>query len=164
MLSSNLAKYQNATLILLLTLVIIVFDQVSKLYVSKLLDYNFYNSREILPFLNLVFVKNTGISFGLFSEGGSFQRWFLTIFSGVVGVFLLIWAMLSEKGTFRIALCLISSGAIGNSIDRFYFGGVIDFIDFFVYNFHWPSFNVADTSIFFGVIFLILDNFKNGRV
>ena len=53
---------------------------------------------------------------------------------------------------------MISSGAIGNAIDRIYFGGVIDFIDFFLYNFHWPAFNLADIFITLGVIVLLFEN------
>ena len=53
---------------------------------------------------------------------------------------------------------MISSGAIGNAIDRIYFGGVIDFIDFFLYNFHWLAFNLADIFISLGVIVLLFEN------
>ena len=56
----------------------------------------------------------------------------------------------------RLSLLMISSGAIGNAIDRIYFGGVIDFIDFFIYNFHWPAFNFADIFITTGVVVLVL--------
>ena len=58
----------------------------------------------------------------------------------------------------KLSLLMISSGAIGNAIDRIYFGGVIDFIDFFIYNFHWPAFNFADIFITIGVILLCFEN------
>ena len=58
-------------------------------------------------------------------------------------------------------MTLISSGALGNAVDRIYFGGVIDFIDIFMYNFHWPAFNFADIFITIGVFVLILENFFN---
>ena len=60
----------------------------------------------------------------------------------------------------KLALLMISSGAIGNAIDRIYFGGVIDFIDFFIYNFHWPAFNFADIYISIGIIMILLNVLK----
>ena len=76
----------------------------------------------------------------------------------MVGCFLILLTIFSETKVFRISLSLISSGAFGNAIDRVYFGGVIDFIDFFIYNFHWPAFNFADIFITLGVILLLFDN------
>ena len=65
---------------------------------------------------------------------------------------------MAEKRIVCYGLCLISAGAIANAIDRVYFGGVIDFIDFFVYNFHWPAFNFADIFITVGVLTLLYEN------
>ena len=67
-------------------------------------------------------------------------------------------AQFSSEKLIQIALLFISGGAIGNAIDRVYFGGVIDFIDFFLYNFHWPAFNLADIFISLGVIVLLFEN------
>ena len=111
-----------------------------------------------LPFLNIVFVRNTGVSFGMFSEWGILGRYFFSIFSIVIGSLLILLSIFSDTKLFRISLGLISSGALGNAIDRVYFGGVIDFIDFFIYNFHWPAFNFADIFITLGVILLLFDN------
>ena len=72
-------------------------------------------------------------------------------------------AIFSDTKAFRFSLALISSGALGNAIDRVYFGGVIDFIDFFIYNFHWPAFNFADIFITLGVILLLFDNIFNKK-
>ena len=94
----------------------------------------------------------------MFSEWGILGRYFFSIFSIVVGCFLILLAIFSDTKVFRISLGLISAGALGNAIDRVYFGGVIDFIDFFIYNFHWPAFNFADIFITFGVILLLFDN------
>ena len=76
---------------------------------------------------------------------------------------LILLAIFSDTKLFRISLGLISSGALGNAIDRVYFGGVIDFIDFFIYNFHWPAFNFADIFITIGVILLLFDNIFNKK-
>ena len=123
-----------------------------------MINNNFQNI-EIFPFLNITFVRNTGISFGLFSDGGIFNRYFFTVFAIVIGTTLLIIALFSSEKLIQIALLFISGGAIGNALDRVYFGGVIDFIDFFLYNFHWPAFNFADIFITLGVIILLFENF-----
>ena len=137
---------------------LILFDQCVKILISKIMLQGSFEDIQLLPFLNIVFVRNTGVSFGMFSEWGILGRYFFSIFSIVVGIFLILLAILSEKKVFRISLGLISSGALGNAIDRVYFGGVIDFIDFFIYNLHWPAFNFADVFITIGVIILLFDN------
>ena len=94
---------------------------------------------------------------------GYFRKiFFLNIFNSG-GCFLILLAIFSEKKVFRISLALISSGALGNAIDRVYFGGVIDFIDFFIYNFHWPAFNFADIFITVGVFLLLFENIFNKK-
>ena len=117
-----------------------------------MLEHSF-EDMQLLSFLNIVFVRNTGVSFGMFSEWGILGRYFFSIFSIVVGCLLILLAIFSDKKVFRISLGLIASGALGNAIDRVYFGGVIDFIDFFIYNFHWPAFNFADIFLIFARFF-----------
>ena len=146
-------------MLLTLILLAIIIDQCSKIYVSKLMFTNSFSNIPILPFFDLVFARNTGISFGMFSEGGNLGRYFFSIFSITVGILLILFAIMNEKKLASIALALIASGAIGNALDRIYFGGVIDFIDIFVYNLHWPAFNFADIFITTGVCMLIIDSF-----
>ena len=137
---------------------LVLFDQCMKIFISKIMLKNSFQDMQLLSFLNIVFVRNTGVSFGMFSEWGILGRYFFSIFAIVVGSFLILLAIFSDTKLFRISLSFISSGAFGNAIDRVYFGGVIDFIDFFIYNFHWPAFNFADICISVGVIFLLFDN------
>ena len=125
--------------ILLVIIFLVLIDQCMKISISKIMLNNSFEDIQLLPFLNIVFVRNTGVSFGMFSEWGILGRYFFSIFSIVVGGFLILLAMFSDTKLFRIGLGLISSGALGNAVDRVYFGGVIDFIDFFIYNFHWPA-------------------------
>ena len=155
---SNTYNWKRATEIILIIVLGIIIDQCTKIYVSNLMFINNFSSLKLLPFLDIVFVRNTGISFGMFSEGGLVGRYFFSAFSITVGIFLIILSTLTEKKLVCLGLCLISSGAIGNAIDRIYFGGVIDFIDIFVYNFHWPAFNFADIFITIGVIILLFEN------
>ena len=142
---------------------LVLFDQCMKIFISKIMLENSFQDMQLLSFLNIVFVRNTGVSFGMFSEWGVLGRYFFSIFSIVVGCFLILLAIFSDTKVFRVSLGLISAGALGNAIDRVYFGGVIDFIDFFIYNFHWPAFNFADIFITLGVIFLLFDNIFNKK-
>ena len=149
--------------IVLAIILLILFDQCTKIFISQVMLNNSFADIQLLPFLNIVFVRNTGVSFGMFSEWGILGRYVFSIFSIVVGCFLILLAIFSDTKAFRISLGLISSGALGNAIDRVYFGGVIDFIDFFIYNFHWPAFNFADIFITIGVILLLFDNIFNKK-
>ena len=148
---------------LLAITLLVLFDQCTKIFISKIMLENSFEDMQLLYFLNVVFVRNTGVSFGMFSEWGILGRYFFSIFSIVVGCFLILLAIFSDTKAFRISLGLISSGALGNAIDRVYFGGVIDFIDFFIYNLHWPAFNFADIFITLGVILLLFDNIFNKK-
>ena len=139
-------------------ILLIVIDQSTKIFTAKIMLNNMFENIEIFPFLNIVFVRNTGISFGLFSDGGLLGRYFFTSFAIVLGSILLIISFFTKEKLMKLSLLMISSGAIGNAIDRIYFGGVIDFIDFFIYNFHWPAFNFADIFITIGVILLCFEN------
>ena len=158
--SLNLARVIE-TLLAIIFLVLI--DQCMKIFISKIMLNNRFEDMQLLPFFNIVFVRNTGVSFGMFSEWGIIGRYFFSIFSIVIGSILILLAIFSDTKVFRISLGLISSGALGNAIDRVYFGGVIDFIDFFIYNFHWPAFNFADIFITVGVILLLFDNIFNKK-
>ena len=149
--------------IILVIIFLVLFDQCMKIYISKVMLNNNFNDINLLPLLNIVFVRNTGISFGMFSEGGILGRYFFSIFSLVVGSFLVLLALFTEKKLLCISLSLVAAGAFGNAIDRIYFGGVIDFIDFFIYNFHWPAFNFADIFITLGVIVLLFENIFNKK-
>ena len=145
--------------LLVIFVLLIILDQATKIFITKIMLNNKFESIEIFPFLNITFVRNTGVSFGLFSDGGLFNRYFFTSFSMIIGSILLIIGLFNKDRLMQISLLLIAGGAIGNAIDRIYFGGVIDFIDFFIYNFHWPAFNLADIFISFGVILLLFENF-----
>ena len=105
-------------------------------------------------FMDLTFVENRGVAFGMFSG----QRWFILLLTGIIAVGL-IWfyvTMPKKKEYFplRVSLVLVLSGAIGNIIDRLFRGYVVDFFEFTF--FEWPVFNVADIYVVVGVILLAL--------
>lgn len=110
---------------------------------------------EVLPFFNLVLLRNTGVTFGMFA-GQSLGQWPVILFSGAVVAVLSVWLGRASDARLAAALGAIIGGALGNILDRFRFGGVTDFLDFHLAGYHWPAFNFADTAIVIGVAALIL--------
>ena len=108
-------------------------------------------------FLNLVLVWNRGVSFGLFESND--LRWFLISFTTLISVLLLIWLVRVKSYLLAVGLGLVIGGAVGNLSDRLWHGAVVDFVDFHLYDWHWPAFNVADSAICIGVGFLLWDSF-----
>jgi signal peptidase II len=134
--------------------VVFVIDQVSKLLAQAHLRDAL--PKAILPnFLHLSYAQNKGGAFSLLANHG----WILTLISVAAVVAILIWSFnipRHEKLT-RLSLALIFGGAVGNLLDRFRLGYVIDFIDAHWYNtYHWPTFNLADTSICIGIGLFII--------
>jgi signal peptidase II len=112
---------------------------------------------EVTPFFNLVMGWNHGISFGMLSSVQELSTWLLPCIVLVIVAGLLIWLFRVNQLRQAIGLGFIIGGAIGNLIDRVRFGAVADFLDFHVWGFHWPAFNVADSAITIGAAALILD-------
>jgi len=138
------------------SLLIIVFDQYTKYLVSLRIEELFFGIK-VLPFLNIVYVVNKGISFGIFSEFDI--SFYLGIVSIVISIFIFFWIWKSSKKIEIISLSFVFGGAIGNGIDRIRNSYVIDFIDFHWANFHWPAFNFADTFITIGALVYIVNSF-----
>ncbi len=118
-----------------------------------------FKTIEVAPFFNLVMVWNPGISFGMLGKSGNanIMSMILVATSLLISLFLVIWLALSRRKMHSLAIGLIVGGALGNVIDRVRFGAVADFLDFHWKDLHWPAFNVADSCIVVGALFLILD-------
>ncbi|WP_411992332.1 signal peptidase II [Agarivorans sp. DSG3-1] len=141
-----------------LSVVVFALDQITKLTIAKTFDL--YERVEVTPFFNLVSVRNYGAAFSFLSDAGGWQRWFFTAIAIFVSG-LLLWWMKKTPANQKwqaIAYALVLGGAIGNVVDRVVFGYVIDFLDFYVGSYHWPSFNVADSAICVGAVLLVLDS------
>lgn len=135
---------------------LVVLDILTKLWATEVLTLN--TPQAVIPYLNLTLVHNEGAAFSFLSNQGGWQRWLLSGISFVVIVLFTRW-MVSLKPTMRlqrVSLALIIGGAIGNLIDRLFTGYVIDFIDVYVNEWHWPAFNLADSVICIGVFFLLI--------
>lgn len=141
----------------LIIVVLIGTDQFTKTLIDR--SITLQSSRSVIPgFFNLTHVRNRGAIFGFFSHSDSRILYvFLTLVS-VAALGMVIYYFFktprSEK-LMKISLSLILAGALGNLIDRLFRGHVIDFLDFYVKNWHWPSFNVADSCITAGAFLLI---------
>ena len=140
---------------------ILLLDQVSKRIVVENIEI-FANNLEISKYFNLVYVENRGVSFGIFSEHD--KSFYFGILSMLVSAYVIYLLVKSNDLIESLGLSLILGGAIGNGVDRLYYGYVVDFIDLHLNNLHWPAFNFADTFITFGAIvfvFSIILNKKN---
>lgn len=141
---------------LLLAIVIIVFDQITKWIALFGLNLG-ENPITVTSFFNLVLVWNRGVSFGMFNNAGAYGPLILSGIAIAVVLGLLYWLRQAENKLTVMALGLVIGGALGNVIDRFRFGAVVDFLDFHIAGYHWPAFNVADAAICIGAVLLLLD-------
>ncbi|MDR2795071.1 MAG: signal peptidase II [Holosporaceae bacterium] len=133
--------------------VVLLGDQLSKQLVKIYLDGQ--NSLKIFPFFNFVLVRNSGVSFGVLRN---ISPIFLILASLAVAIYLVLW---SRRNTlYRLPMALVVGGAIGNILDRIFYGSVIDFLDFHICEYHWPAFNVADSSIVIGALLLFFVSYK----
>src|SRR5688572_32857865 len=137
---------------------IIAIDQATKLSIVQSMRLN--ESIPIVPNLfSLTYIRNPGAAFGLLAGSSNAFR---MVFFGLTSIFALgllgtiLLRMPEQDWMGRVSVAGILGGAIGNLIDRLRFGEVIDFLDVYVENYHWPAFNVADSAITVGVIFLIV--------
>jgi signal peptidase II len=115
-----------------------------------------YAQSELLPFFNIVMVWNKGVSFGLFNHDTDYGPLLLTSLSLVISAVFLVWLFRTNSAVQLCGIAMVIGGAIGNVIDRLRFGAVIDFLDFHAAGWHWPAFNLADSSIVIGIFILIL--------
>jgi signal peptidase II len=168
--------------VLYLTLAILITDQVSKFYIKGIslpfLNFEGMHLGESISvigdFFRITFTENPGMAFG-FDPGSDFKL-IISVFSLVASIGLLVYLYLARKKSLslRIAIALILGGAIGNVIDRMFYGliydyaplfygKVVDFFDFDFFNFtilgrsyeRWPIFNIADAAVSVGVLILL---------
>jgi signal peptidase II len=156
---SSHGQRRRLGLFLIVAALIVIFDQLSKLWIRAHLALG--ESLHLTDRLSLTYVGNTGSAFGLLAN-----RTFLLIIIGIASllIVLLFLRYLSQVTTLSmVSIGLIWGGAVGNFIDRLHFGYVTDFIYFRLWgNFYWPAFNIADAAITVGVFVLIYSFYKSG--
>ncbi len=139
-----------------ITLIVIVLDQITKLWAVDSLVLG--QPVAVMPNLNWTLAYNYGAAFSFLADMGGWQRWFFTGLAAVVTV-ILVWWLKNLPNQLNIetwGINLVLGGAIGNVIDRVLEGRVTDFIDFYIGSWHYATFNVADIAIFIGAGLLIL--------
>ena len=160
MISKNFFKkylYEIITIIF-----IFIIDRASKLYVISFYEKTGISQIYFSKYLNIHFISNEGIAFGLFSFESNFSYNLLSSIILLIVVFLFFYAF-RNTGIKKYSLLMIFAGASGNLFDRFYYKSVPDFIDFHFQNYHWFIFNVADIFITLGVIFMIFLEFTGNN-
>ena len=145
---------KNTTYLFFLFLFLVFFDQLTKgLVINKL---ELYESTNLLPFLNFTFVVNYGFAFG-FLNNPSLNQLIVGVVILSIIIYFLYLLIKTQDHLFRFSLVLILSGALGNFLDRIFRGFVIDFIDIYISDYHWPAFNLADSWITIGFMILVLN-------
>ena len=142
---------------LLISLLTLGLDRIIKFMALECLNYG--QTIKILPVFNIILIYNTGAAFSLLSNMSGWQRWFFTGVALIVSGVILHWLAKLKKHQFlsALGLCLILGGALGNLIDRLYYGYVIDLFQLYWKNWFFPVFNVADIAITFGAIILAIE-------
>jgi lipoprotein signal peptidase len=143
---------------LLAAIVVLAADQASKYWVLHGIDLPEIGQIVLLPVLNLTFVRNSGVTFGLLNGYGTWSYLVLAAVALAVVAALGVWLRRAESPLVAVSLGAIAGGAVGNVIDRLRFGAVVDFIDVHLGTVHWYVFNVADAAIVCGVAALVLEN------
>ena len=138
---------------------VLLIDFLSKNKIISIFKDGIVEKIYVNEYLDFILVFNTGISYGLFSGGGDFQKWILISLSILIIVFLL--SLIRNESTIlsKLSISFIIGGALGNVLDRFTYGAVVDFISLHAKGFSWYIFNIADMFIVLGVILFILSQF-----
>jgi signal peptidase II len=141
----------------------LAIDQASKLWLLHIFDLGRRGAFAVTPFFDLVLAWNTGISYGWFQDSGPLGQAVLLAIKALAVIVLAIWMARSGTRLAAVGLGLIIGGAIGNGIDRFAYGAVVDFALLHVQiggkTYNWYVFNLADVAIVAGVIGLLYDSF-----
>lgn len=144
-----------------LGLIVVLADQFTKHWAITTIP-QFIAITVIPGFFNLVNVRNSGAAFGFLNDPGTeWQVWMFAAAALIACVLIHVLASTSKSnGLLFLGLGLVLGGAIGNFIDRIQFQSVVDFLDFYVADYHWPAFNVADIGICLGAGLVMLSIYK----
>lgn len=135
---------------------IAVIDQIVKWYVIGPLGLRLVRNIELLPFFDLTYTENRGISLGMFQATTMEMRWLLVLVTAAIALVVLVWMMREKLLSDILGLALILGGALGNIRDRWELGYVIDYADFHIGTFRpFLVFNIADAAITIGVLIIL---------
>jgi signal peptidase II len=158
------ANRRGASAWLLLSVAVILLDQLSKSYIAQ--HFGEFEFIKVLPILDITRMHNVGAAFSFLASASGWQRWLFIGLALVVSIGITVWLMRLTRGAHRLLACglaLVLGGALGNVIDRIRLGHVIDFIHFHWDRAYFPAFNIADSAITVGAACLLLDALLEGR-
>jgi signal peptidase II len=162
---SGLERFRNSHLRpgIIAAIAVLALDQASKLWLLFVFDIAHRGVVKVTPFFDLWLAWNVGISFGWFQNDSQIAQTALIVIKAVAVIVLAIWMARSRTLIATLALGLIIGGAVGNGIDRFAYGAVVDFALFHLQiggnTYNWYVFNLADVAIVAGVAALLYDSF-----
>lgn len=142
---------------LLLSFLVVIIDQLSKYWVIMHCQPD--EPVKILPFLNFTLAYNRGAAFSFLTNADGWQVWFFSVIAIVISIAIYVWLthLNEEEKLLSCGLSLVLGGAVGNLIDRIVHGVVTDFIDFHIHNWHYATFNLADSAVFIGAVLIGID-------
>ncbi len=162
MLKKDKSSFIGVSLILLF----FIFDYASKLYIVN--NFKFGESVSIIKgFFDIVYIRNRGVAFGFLSNLPEIYRIIFLCGISLIVFLIIIYLILFGKNrnlAYIIGLSLLGGGAVGNLYERIVKGYVVDFLDFYIKNYHYPAFNLADSFITVGVFVLIFSRIKIKQV
>ena len=162
---SGMERFRNSRLGpgIIAAIAVLILDQASKVWLLFVFDIAHRGAMRVTPFFDLVLAWNVGISFGWFQNDSQIAQISLMVIKAVAVIVLAIWMARSRTSIATLALGLIIGGAVGNGIDRFAYGAVVDFALFHLQiggnTYNWYVFNLADVAIVAGVAALLYDSF-----
>jgi signal peptidase II len=146
-------KLKKIIIIAMISIATLVIDFFTKGLIVK--NISRFEHIDVTPFLRIVHIENKGAAFGMFSQLGNNVFIFIAL---IAIIFIFLFLLKLPVGLELCSLSLVLGGAAGNLVDRIRIGKVIDFIDIYVNNWHWPAFNVADSALTVGITLFIISN------
>ena len=148
-----------------LSLAVVAADRVTKILLDRATQPGYL--RPIIPgFLNLVHARNRGVAFSILADSDSLWLRAALILFSLAAIAIFAWLLATGRagsGATRWGFALVLAGAAGNLIDRILYGFVLDFLDFYLRDWHWPAFNVADSAITIGVALIVFEMIFGAR-
>lgn len=143
---------------------IFALDRISKILVMHSLP--FLRPLNIFPGFNLLFTYNKGAAFSFLNYASGWQEWLFGAIAVIVSIVVITWLIRHKQAHIwtKIAAALILGGTLGNLFDRVFYHYVIDFLDFYFLQWHFPVFNIADSAVCIGAIMLMIEIIRKDRL
>lgn len=158
---SNANNLRKASYIII---ILVIIDQVSKSYLIHILPNTSNRIISLTSFLDIVYIWNYGISFGILRDYYQYSNMLFMILNSLIVLYLYYHITIINTLISFLGYSVIIGGALGNLIDRFFRGAVFDFICFYYKDIFFPIFNLADSFIFIGVLLVLFDNYFNKQL